>query len=84
MERFHCTLSFQPFTDPCTEQAHPLPPFCHPCFQAFPCIATGIYGYPNEKAAHIALETTKEWLMEHKDEVCVSCVILVSQYVSKS
>lgn len=29
---------------------------------AFPCISTGIYGYPNEKAAMIALETTRKWL----------------------
>ena len=83
MERFHCTLSFQPFTDSFTTSPSSAS-VCHPHFQAFPCIATGIYGYPNEKAAIIALETTKEWLKEHKDEVCVPCVVLVSQYFSKS
>ncbi|KAJ3342894.1 hypothetical protein HDU93_000553 [Gonapodya sp. JEL0774] len=34
----------------------------NPCAQAFPCISTGIYGYPNLPAAHIALETAREFL----------------------
>ncbi|XP_067680384.1 ADP-ribose glycohydrolase MACROD2-like isoform X1 [Haliotis asinina] len=29
---------------------------------AFPCIATGIYGYPNEKAVKVALKTVREFL----------------------
>jgi len=29
---------------------------------AFPCISTGIYGYPNENAAEVALKTIREWL----------------------
>ncbi|KAJ2993892.1 hypothetical protein HDV02_002012 [Globomyces sp. JEL0801] len=29
---------------------------------AFPCIATGVYGYDNTKAAHVACETLKNWL----------------------
>ncbi|XP_005105996.1 ADP-ribose glycohydrolase MACROD2 [Aplysia californica] len=29
---------------------------------AFPCISTGIFGYPNEKAAKVALETIREFL----------------------
>ncbi len=29
---------------------------------AFPAISTGIYGYPKEKAAHIAYETAKHFL----------------------
>jgi hypothetical protein len=28
---------------------------------AFPCISTGIYGFPNEKAVHIALKTVRDW-----------------------
>ena len=28
---------------------------------AFPCISTGIYEYPNENAAHIALSTVRNW-----------------------
>lgn len=31
---------------------------------AFPCISTGIYGYPNEEAAKVALETVRKWLDE--------------------
>ncbi|XP_076367886.1 LOW QUALITY PROTEIN: macro domain-containing protein CT2219-like [Tachypleus tridentatus] len=29
---------------------------------AFPCISTGIYGYPNDKAAKVALKAVREWL----------------------
>lgn len=29
---------------------------------AFPCISTGIYGYPNEKACEVALSTVKNFL----------------------
>ncbi|VDB92317.1 unnamed protein product [Peniophora sp. CBMAI 1063] len=29
---------------------------------AFPCISTGVYGYPNEKAAHIALREVRTYL----------------------
>ncbi|XP_055940980.1 macro domain-containing protein RSc0334-like [Argiope bruennichi] len=29
---------------------------------AFPCISTGFYLYPREKAAHIALKICREWL----------------------
>ncbi|OXA51703.1 macro domain-containing protein RSc0334 [Folsomia candida] len=36
---------------------------------AFPCIATGIYGYPNDSAAHVALSTTREFLEKHSDKV---------------
>ncbi|KAL7889364.1 hypothetical protein AOLI_G00016220 [Acnodon oligacanthus] len=36
---------------------------------AFPCISTGIYGFPNEPAANIALETVRDWVEENKDEV---------------
>lgn len=33
---------------------------------AFPCISTGIYGYPNADAAVVALETVRKWLDEDK------------------
>ncbi|TMS17698.1 O-acetyl-ADP-ribose deacetylase MACROD2, partial [Larimichthys crocea] len=36
---------------------------------AFPCISTGIYGYPPEQAVHEALATVREYLDEHDDEV---------------
>ncbi|TRZ16063.1 hypothetical protein HGM15179_011055, partial [Zosterops borbonicus] len=35
---------------------------------AFPCISTGIYGFPNEPAAVIALNTIKEWLSKNHNE----------------
>jgi len=25
------------------------------------CVATGVYGYPQERAAHVALRTVREW-----------------------
>lgn len=34
---------------------------------AFPCISTGIYGYPNEEAANVALKAAREWL-DNNDE----------------
>lgn len=32
---------------------------------AFPCISTGVYGYPHEPAAEIAVRTIRAWLAEH-------------------
>jgi O-acetyl-ADP-ribose deacetylase (regulator of RNase III) len=32
---------------------------------AFPAISTGIYGYPKEEAAKIAIGTVREWLSHH-------------------
>ncbi|XP_035865444.1 ADP-ribose glycohydrolase MACROD2 [Phyllostomus discolor] len=45
---------------------------------AFPCISTGIYGFPNEPAAVIALSTAKEWLAKNHHEVdrIIFCVFL--------
>ncbi|XP_039335281.2 ADP-ribose glycohydrolase MACROD2 [Saimiri boliviensis] len=45
---------------------------------AFPCISTGIYGFPNEPAAVIALNTIKEWLAKNHHEVdrIIFCVFL--------
>jgi O-acetyl-ADP-ribose deacetylase (regulator of RNase III) len=45
---------------------------------AFPCISTGIYGYPNKPAAHIALGETRKWMEEHGDLVdrIVFCTFL--------
>jgi O-acetyl-ADP-ribose deacetylase (regulator of RNase III) len=34
---------------------------------AFPNISTGVYGYPKQEAALIAINTVKLWLSEHKD-----------------
>uniref|UniRef100_A0A6M2CTS3 Macro domain-containing protein n=2 Tax=Rhipicephalus microplus TaxID=6941 RepID=A0A6M2CTS3_RHIMP len=47
---------------------------------AFPCISTGVYGYPNEKAAHVALSTAREWLEAdenaHKVDRIIFCLFL--------
>ncbi|KAM3867133.1 ADP-ribose glycohydrolase MACROD1 [Diretmus argenteus] len=45
---------------------------------AFPCISTGIYGYPPEQAVHEALVTVREYLDEHHDKVdrVIFCVFL--------
>ncbi|KAI5770205.1 MACROD2 [Gulo gulo luscus] len=45
---------------------------------AFPCISTGIYGFPNEPASIIALSTIKEWLAKNHHEVdrIIFCVFL--------
>nr|XP_057919980.1 ADP-ribose glycohydrolase MACROD1 isoform X5 [Doryrhamphus excisus] len=46
--------------------------------QAFPCISTGIYGYPPEEAVHEALATVREHLDEHHDKLdrIIFCVFL--------
>ncbi|KAG0322610.1 O-acetyl-ADP-ribose deacetylase macrod1, partial [Dissophora globulifera] len=36
---------------------------------AFCCISTGIYGYDNSKAAHVALETVREWMEDNHEYV---------------
>jgi O-acetyl-ADP-ribose deacetylase (regulator of RNase III) len=32
---------------------------------AFPCISTGVYGYPKQEACAIAVQTVSEWLGSH-------------------
>ena len=34
---------------------------------AFPCISTGVYGYPHRQAAMVAVTTVKKWLEENDD-----------------
>lgn len=45
---------------------------------AFPCISTGIYGYPNEPAAHIAAYTVRKFLEANADSVdrVIFCLFL--------
>ncbi|XP_052369959.1 ADP-ribose glycohydrolase MACROD1 isoform X1 [Oncorhynchus keta] len=45
---------------------------------AFPCISTGIYGYPPEQAVHVALETVRKYLDEHHEKLdrVIFCVFL--------
>ncbi|XP_055494815.1 ADP-ribose glycohydrolase MACROD2 [Leucoraja erinacea] len=47
---------------------------------AFPCISTGIYGFPQEDAAEIAVSTIKEWLADKRSLVdrIIFCVFLES------
>ncbi|MBR0172568.1 MAG: O-acetyl-ADP-ribose deacetylase [Lachnospiraceae bacterium] len=43
---------------------------------AFPAISTGVYGYPKEAAAKIAIGTVRQWLKDHADydmKVIMSC-----------
>lgn len=40
---------------------------------AFPCISTGIFHYPKEEAARIALKTIREMLSNHDLEVTIVC-----------
>ncbi|MEE0181897.1 MAG: macro domain-containing protein, partial [Anaerovoracaceae bacterium] len=39
---------------------------------AFPAISTGVYGYPKEEAAHIAIDTIREFLKEYDMEVVLT------------
>ncbi|XP_039280649.1 macro domain-containing protein RSc0334 isoform X2 [Nilaparvata lugens] len=36
---------------------------------AFPCISTGVYGYPQEKAAHVALKAVRKFLESNSSDV---------------
>ena len=42
---------------------------------AFPAISTGVYGYPVNEAAHIALKTVIDYLREHGDIELVRFVL---------
>lgn len=45
---------------------------------AFPCISTGIYGYPSERAVHEALKTVRDYLDAHHDKLdrVIFCLFL--------
>ncbi|KAJ3292155.1 O-acetyl-ADP-ribose deacetylase macrod1 [Borealophlyctis nickersoniae] len=47
---------------------------------AFPCISTGIYGYPNGPAAEVALATVRDWLAKNgnaaKIDLIIFCIFL--------
>lgn len=42
---------------------------------AFPCISTGIYGYPNENAANVALKAVRDWLENDEYKVNVKRIV---------
>jgi O-acetyl-ADP-ribose deacetylase (regulator of RNase III) len=37
--------------------------------QAFPCISTALYGFPNDEAAPIAIDAVKKWLDNNSAKV---------------
>ena len=39
---------------------------------AFPAISTGVYGFPKERAARLALTTSRAWLAEHGGELALT------------
>ncbi|KAM6953637.1 ADP-ribose glycohydrolase MACROD1 [Aplochiton taeniatus] len=45
---------------------------------AFPCISTGVYGYPPEQAVHVALSSIREYLEVHHAQLdrVIFCVFL--------
>uniref|UniRef100_UPI00358F2C32 ADP-ribose glycohydrolase MACROD1-like isoform X2 n=1 Tax=Myxine glutinosa TaxID=7769 RepID=UPI00358F2C32 len=45
---------------------------------AFPCISTGVFGFPNEPAAEIALHSVRTWLEKHHEKVdrIILCLFL--------
>uniref|UniRef100_A0A670JX09 Mono-ADP ribosylhydrolase 1 n=1 Tax=Podarcis muralis TaxID=64176 RepID=A0A670JX09_PODMU len=45
---------------------------------AFPCISTGVFGYPNDAAAEVVLNTLRKWLEENKEKVdrLIICIFL--------
>ncbi|XP_055358318.1 ADP-ribose glycohydrolase MACROD2 isoform X7 [Betta splendens] len=49
---------------------------------AFPCISTGIYGFPNLPAADIALNTVKNWIEHNSEKITrvIFCVFLETDF----
>jgi hypothetical protein len=37
---------------------------------ASPCISTGVYGYPSDRAASVALKAVNDWLQRNPNTVC--------------
>ncbi|XP_070578284.1 ADP-ribose glycohydrolase MACROD2-like isoform X2 [Ptychodera flava] len=42
---------------------------------AMPCVSTGVYGYPGEKAAQVAIQTVRDWLETDKNADLVDRII---------
>ena len=47
---------------------------------AFPGISTGVYGFPKERAAEIALDTTLAWLVTSAEEMSVTFCLFERSY----
>ena len=41
---------------------------------AFCCISTGVFRFPNKRAAEIAVKTVKEWSLENSEIAVYACV----------
>ncbi|GAU97910.1 hypothetical protein RvY_09132-2 [Ramazzottius varieornatus] len=41
----------------------------------FPCISTGVYGYPHEPAAEVAVETVRKWLDTNDNSTLVDRIV---------
>ncbi|KAG2209749.1 hypothetical protein INT47_001897 [Mucor saturninus] len=50
---------------------------------AFPCVATGVYGYDNERAANVVLKTVLAELEQHPDKVSLlfSCQLTIYSHL---
>ncbi len=46
---------------------------------AFPCISTGVFGYPRGESAQIALRTVMNWL-KNENMFCIFCTFLPEDY----
>lgn len=44
---------------------------------AFPCISTGIYGYPQNAAAHVALASVRDWLRTADNAAHIDRIVFV-------
>ncbi|CAH8486761.1 unnamed protein product [Schistosoma rodhaini] len=48
---------------------------------AFPCISTGVYGFPNEAAAKVALHTVLSYLKSHQEiQRVIFCIFMDVDY----
>lgn len=50
---------------------------------AFPCISTGIYGYPQEEAAEIAIKTVQNWEENFPEKVVFCCFSREDEFIYK-
>ncbi|VDK79472.1 unnamed protein product, partial [Onchocerca ochengi] len=48
---------------------------------AFPCISTGVYGYPNDDACNVVVTSVLAWLEENKDKTA-TVFLMVEQIIN--
>lgn len=49
---------------------------------AFPAISCGIYGYPLDEAAHIAVDTVQKWISDNQDYVMDVTFVGLDRYTA--